>query len=132
MHYFDAKEPSLGPPWFPQWFGLLLLAALLVMPFEAHAQEEEPGGITGGVITHQNVFDSASNDSVACYRIPALVTAPNGDLVATIDERVPSCADLRGNRNINILQIVNACTQYFNLLLVGLCGCIIVFQWLHL
>ena len=103
MHYFDAKEPSLGPPWFPQWFGLLLLAALLVMPSDARAQEEELGGIAGGVITHQNVFDSASNDSVACYRIPALVTAPNGGLVAIIDERVPSCADLRGNRNINIV-----------------------------
>jgi sialidase-1 len=42
-------------------------------------------------------------DHIACYRIPAIVSAPNGDLVAVIDERIPSCADLRDNKNINIV-----------------------------
>lgn len=42
-------------------------------------------------------------EGVACYRIPALVTAPNGDLITAIDERIPSCADLRDNKNINIV-----------------------------
>jgi sialidase-1 len=42
-------------------------------------------------------------DSVACFRIPAIVTAPNGDLVAAIDERVPSCGDLKFSKDINIV-----------------------------
>ena len=37
-----------------------------------------------------------------CFRIPALATAPNGDLIAAVDDRSLSCADLRGNRDINI------------------------------
>ena len=32
-----------------------------------------------------------------------MVTAPNGTLVVAIDERVPSCQDLRGSRDINIV-----------------------------
>src|SRR5690606_32818844 len=28
---------------------------------------------------------------------------PNGDVIASIDERVPGCADLRGSRDINIV-----------------------------
>ena len=39
---------------------------------------------------------------IACYRIPSIVTAPNGDLITAIDERVSSCADLRDNKNINL------------------------------
>lgn len=50
-----------------------------------------------------NLFDSASKPGVACYRIPAIVTAPNGDVVVAIDERVPSCGDLKWNNNINIV-----------------------------
>jgi len=45
----------------------------------------------------------ASEPDVACYRIPALETAPNGDLIAVCDQRAPSCADLKGNRDINIV-----------------------------
>ncbi|GAB5518990.1 MAG: sialidase family protein [Rhodothermales bacterium] len=55
------------------------------------------------LITYQDLFSSTPDGAVACYRIPALVTAPNGDLIAAIDERVPSCADLRSNRDINIV-----------------------------
>ncbi|WZL89312.1 sialidase family protein [Salinimicrobium sp. 3283s] len=51
-----------------------------------------------------NLFSAENNPDISCYRIPALVTAPNGDLIAAIDERVPSCADLRGSGNINIVQ----------------------------
>ena len=40
---------------------------------------------------------------VSCYRIPSLVTAPNGDLIAAIDERVPSCGDLKWSNDINIV-----------------------------
>lgn len=42
-------------------------------------------------------------EGVSCYRIPSIVTAPNGDLISAIDERIPSCADLRDNNNINIV-----------------------------
>lgn len=54
-------------------------------------------------LSHQVLFDASIREGVACYRIPALVTAPNGDLIAAVDERVSSCADLRDNRDINIV-----------------------------
>jgi sialidase-1 len=66
----------------------------------------DPGseqGTANAQVAFQDLFNSTTRDGVACYRIPALVTAPNGDLIAAIDERVPSCADLRGNRDINIV-----------------------------
>ncbi len=50
-----------------------------------------------------DLFNPETNDSIACYRIPALITAPNGDLIAAIDERVPNCNDLRDSRDINIV-----------------------------
>ncbi|MGI9174325.1 MAG: sialidase family protein [Rhodothermales bacterium] len=81
----------------------LLFVLLVLIPLVAYAQAEQ-SGIADGVITHQDLFNStAADDSVACYRIPVLVTVPNGDLVAAIDERVPSCADLRGSEDINIV-----------------------------
>ena len=49
------------------------------------------------------MFNATEKQDVACYRIPAIVTASNGNLVAAIDERVPSCDDLRGSRDINIV-----------------------------
>lgn len=49
-----------------------------------------------------NVFDS-NQPGIGCYRIPALLTAQNGDLIAAIDQRVENCGDLRSNRDINIV-----------------------------
>ncbi|MBK7214428.1 MAG: exo-alpha-sialidase [Bacteroidales bacterium] len=49
------------------------------------------------------LFAAKNNAGVACYRIPAIVTAPNGDLIAAADERVPSCGDLKWNNDINIV-----------------------------
>ena len=52
------------------------------------------------------IFQDLFNDqdpNITCYRIPSLATAPNGNLLAVIDERVESCGDLRHNRNINIV-----------------------------
>lgn len=51
----------------------------------------------------QNLFDAKTKPGIACYRIPALITAPNGDLIAAIDERVPSCGDLKWSKDINIV-----------------------------
>jgi sialidase-1 len=56
------------------------------------------------VLVFKDLFNAENNPNVSCYRIPALVTAPNGDLIAAIDERIPSCADLRGSDDINIVQ----------------------------
>ena len=56
-----------------------------------------------GISDFRDIFVASENPDVECYRIPALITAPNGDLIAAIDERVPGCADLRGSRDINIV-----------------------------
>jgi sialidase-1 len=50
-----------------------------------------------------NLFTSKNQKNISCYRIPAIVTATNEDLIAAIDERVPSCGDLKWNDNINIV-----------------------------
>lgn len=49
------------------------------------------------------LFAATMKPGIACYRIPALVTAPNGDLIAAIDERMGTCGDLKYNRDINIV-----------------------------
>ena len=51
----------------------------------------------------KDLFNANMQAGVSCYRIPAIITAPNGDLVAAIDERVPSCGDLKWSKNINIV-----------------------------
>ena len=51
----------------------------------------------------KNLFNTKMQAGVSCYRIPAIITAPNGDLVAAIDERVPSCGDLKWSKDINIV-----------------------------
>lgn len=55
------------------------------------------------VILRQDIFNTSMKEGISCYRIPSIVTAPNGDLIAAIDERVLSCADLRGGKDINIV-----------------------------
>ena len=51
----------------------------------------------------KDLFNAKMRAGVSCYRIPAIITAPNGDLVAAIDERVPSCGDLKWSKDINIV-----------------------------
>ncbi len=80
----------------------LLLLGVLFICFQLRAQNDHPE-IANGVIVSQDLFNTKMNPDVSCFRIPALVTAPNGDLVAAIDERVPSCNDLRGSKDINIV-----------------------------
>lgn len=50
-----------------------------------------------------DLFNASANENVSCYRIPAIITAPNGDVIAAIDERVPSCGDLKWSNDINIV-----------------------------
>jgi len=54
-------------------------------------------------IQFQSLFKSSLNEGGACYRIPAIVTASNGDLIVAIDQRVASCKDLKDNDDINIV-----------------------------
>lgn len=49
------------------------------------------------------LFDASGQEWSGCYRIPSLIAASNGDLICAVDERVPSCQDLRGNPDINIV-----------------------------
>ena len=75
---------------------LLLSAGLL-------GQSNPQVTLPAGVLSVTDLFYTGMVDSVACYRIPAIITAPNGDLIAAIDERVPSCGDLKLSRDINIV-----------------------------
>jgi sialidase-1 len=50
-----------------------------------------------------NLFSADMKTGVGCYRIPALMTAKNGDILAAKDERMGSCDDLRSHENINIV-----------------------------
>ncbi|MBN1349577.1 exo-alpha-sialidase [candidate division KSB1 bacterium] len=79
----------------------ILLTLLFLIPL-CMCMQSKPK-IATGISVQQDLFNTALRPGVACFRIPALVTAPNGDLVAAIDERVPSCNDLGKNPNINIV-----------------------------
>jgi sialidase-1 len=68
-----------------------LLLILLVLAFNGFSQS-----------LHESILFTSGEQGTACYRIPALCTAPDGSLLAVVDQRVPSCADLNGNVNINL------------------------------
>jgi len=75
---------------------------LILFVCALNAQDKAPQ-MAKGIKEYQDLFNKSMNDSVSCYRIPAIVTAPNGDLIAAIDERVPSCGDLKWSKDINIV-----------------------------
>lgn len=58
---------------------------------------------TDGAPVFQDLFNTSMTEGVECYRIPAIITAPNGDVIAAIDERVPGCGDLKWSKDINII-----------------------------
>jgi sialidase-1 len=70
---------------------------------EKEAKIEEINEPETQELVFEDLFNAEAKENIACYRIPSLLTAPNGDLIAAIDERVPSCADLRGSKDINIV-----------------------------
>lgn len=80
----------------------LIAILIIVSVFSANGQDEKKT-ITKGVIEYQDLFNKSMQEGVSCYRIPAMVTAPNGDLIVAIDERVPSCGDLKWSKDINIV-----------------------------
>ncbi len=84
------------------WTRLLTPVFSLLMLAGTSAGQDAPN-IARGLITHQDLFNATMREGVACYRIPALATAPDGSLVAAMDERVGSCDDLGTNKDINIV-----------------------------
>ena len=73
---------------------ILLLASCAVVP--PSSRNNEP-------VTFTNLFSTALKPGVACFRIPSIITAGNGDIIAAIDERVPSCGDLKWSNDINLV-----------------------------
>ncbi|WKN29908.1 sialidase family protein [Porifericola rhodea] len=67
-----------------------------------YAQVNEPI-LAKGLRQQTLLFSAEHQENISCYRIPALITATNGDLLAAIDERVPSCGDLKWSEDINIV-----------------------------
>lgn len=78
---------------------LVILSAISITVYPQTKKEQ----LGGTALDFRYLFNSGMKSSVACFRIPAIITAPNGDLVAAIDERVPSCDDLKWNKDINIV-----------------------------
>ncbi len=58
---------------------------------------------TNHQIIFQDLFSSEQQDDINCYRIPSILYTQSGKLIAAIDERKPSCGDLRSNNDINIV-----------------------------
>jgi len=73
-----------------------------ILSYTTQAQVEL-NQIENDVHVYRELFSSAIQNGVACYRIPSIITAPNGDIIVAADQRIPSCADLRGNDDINII-----------------------------
>ena len=70
--------------------------------FIAYPQNEEVQA-QDDILKFKNLFDSNMKPGISCFRIPSIITAPNGDLIVAIDERVPSCKDLKWSNDINIV-----------------------------
>jgi len=82
-----------------RFFFLLLFLFLSPLIYSQKGNQQ----IANGLIEYQDLFNKKMRKGVSCFRIPALVTAPNGNLIAAIDERVPSCGDLKWSKDINIV-----------------------------
>lgn len=87
-------------------FTLIILASVVFFAACKSGNEAQPMPSEPDIsIARQLLFKVDSTDEIegSCYRIPALITAPNGDLLAAADQRVASCGDLKWNRDINIV-----------------------------
>lgn len=80
----------------------VLFAVFVLLAFTNTAISQVQG-LAKGIKSSQDLFNTAMNSDVFCFRIPALIKAPNGDLIAAIDERNISCGDLRMNEDVNIV-----------------------------
>lgn len=80
----------------------LFFTLLVFISISACAQKNNDT-IAEGIIEYIDLFNTSMQEGISCYRIPAIVTAPNGDVIAAIDERVPGCGDLKWSKDINII-----------------------------
>ena len=80
----------------------IIVSLIVIIGFNCYSQDQKHN-IAEGVIEYQDLFNTTMEEGVSCYRIPAIVTAPNGDIIAAIDQRVPSCGDLKWSKDINII-----------------------------
>ena len=76
-----------------------LLISLFLLPLISNGQSVK----SHTKLNEINLFNANMNSDVSCYRIPSLITAGNGDIITAIDERVPSCGDLKWSDDINIV-----------------------------
>ena len=81
---------------------ILILAVLLLVSCEKNKTVEKKEDINKAP-EFTALFNTGMQEGISCYRIPAIVTAPNGDLIAAIDERVPGCGDLKWSKDINLI-----------------------------
>ena len=81
----------------------IITLLLLIVGFSGTYSQEAYKNTNPDTLQFLNLFNKNSNPEVACYRIPAIITASNGDLIAAIDERVASCGDLKWSKDINIV-----------------------------
>ena len=79
-----------------------IVLLLIILSINSYSQKKK-GVLAKDLIVYKDLFNAKMNEGVKCYRIPAIVTATNGDLIAAIDERVPSCGDLKWSKDINIV-----------------------------
>lgn len=80
-----------------------LIIVLISISFFNCVVKKQKNDIEEGHLVFQDLFNTSMNTNVKCYRIPAIVTAPNGDIIAAIDERVLDCGDIKINKDINII-----------------------------
>lgn len=76
----------------------LLIILLVIIKIQIFSQSHENNSNK-----FISLFSSEDSSQISCYRIPVIITAQNGDLIAAIDERVESCKDLNSNKDINIV-----------------------------
>ena len=62
----------------------ILIILISAISFTAYSQKEEIQA-QEDILKFKNIFDSSMKPGVACFRIPSIVTAPNGDLIVAID-----------------------------------------------
>jgi sialidase-1 len=79
----------------------LFILSIILLSFSGNAKKKPK--LAHGLKEVHDLFNATENDDISCYRIPAIVTVANGDLIVAIDERVPSCGDLKWSGDINIV-----------------------------
>jgi len=76
MQTITAKIPAMS-------ISLKVVALICLLSFSVNPQDEDSKS-ADNIIEYYDLFNTSMRDSVACFRIPAIVTAPNGNLITAI------------------------------------------------